>query len=619
MHIRSVRVSNYRSIDDSGVLTFEPGINLIVGANNVGKSSLLLCMHGRFTGEPHRSITVLPTRDEPVMPISKVEFEVAASGDEVRRLLLGHLHGQQFFPLPSDQAADPQAVLARILTAPEVPFRIIAQAPTSQGPNWGVPEYPATRLYPVYSLPSGQVRSLHFHVNPTEKAFTAFSSLDGAHDSGGTLGQLIVSKIYRFSAERMGLGVGAYGPGTELSGDARNLPEVLSALQPNPARFGEYSELVTQVLPTIQKVAVRPSPAGGSQSEIMIWQFDPTSRRDDLAIPLQQCGTGVGQVLAILYVAIASEQPRTIIIDEPGSFLHPGAARALIGILKEFRQHQYIIATHSPEIISELAGAPVTIVRWGDARSQFEQAKSTTGRTSSSLLNEIGARLSDVFGFDSVLWVEGQSDAQALKSLLEATGRPQRRIAILPIRDTGSFKRRKIAEVMAIYRTLSMGDALLPPAVAFMFDRDGRSDQEIEDARRESEGKVRFLPYRMIENFFLRADLIAQRFNEVGLEHRITTTPEQVADWIRANRRRFYPTTNLPELGSPASLGQIDGASLLEAMFQDLSSARLDYRKTRDTPRLAVLLQQMDPDASQRIIELIADVIEPASSVHEFR
>jgi predicted ATP-dependent endonuclease of OLD family len=39
VHIQSIRVGNFRSIEDSGLLTFERGFNLIVGANNVGKSS----------------------------------------------------------------------------------------------------------------------------------------------------------------------------------------------------------------------------------------------------------------------------------------------------------------------------------------------------------------------------------------------------------------------------------------------------------------------------------------------------------------------------------------------------------------------------------------------------
>lgn len=50
---------------------------------------------------------------------------------------------------------------------------------------------------------------------------------------------------------------------------------------------------------------------------------------------LAESDTGIGQVLAILYVVIMAKYNQVIIIDEPQSFLHPGAVRKLIEILKQ--------------------------------------------------------------------------------------------------------------------------------------------------------------------------------------------------------------------------------------------------------------------------------------------
>ena len=129
---------------------------------------------------------------------------------------------------------------------------------------------------------------------------------------------------------------------------------------------------------------------------------------------------GSDRYLAMLYVAKISEQPRTIIIDEPGSFLHPGASRALMGILKGFSQHQYIIATHSPEIIGELSDAPVSIIRWVDSQSVVEQFTRTTSKIAATSLTEIGARLSDLLGFDKVLWVRRSERRRPTGILLAA-------------------------------------------------------------------------------------------------------------------------------------------------------------------------------------------------------
>jgi energy-coupling factor transporter ATP-binding protein EcfA2 len=621
MHIQSVRIKNYRGFQDSETLNFSPGFNLIVGANNVGKSSLLNCLAGKFIGEPHKSIHVLPTRDEPNDPISQVDFTVVASGEETRRLLINKGSGQYYIPWPSDNAFSHEqatSVLQRILTAAAIPFRVSAQASVSQVPGgWFASEYPATGLYAPQLTGTGNYPMLRFDVNSQSRTIGQLTPAQAnvSHDIGAALAQTIVGKTYQFHAERLGLGVGAYGPNTELAPGAQNLPEVLSALQANPDRFRDYCDFVRQVFPEIQKVSVRPFAGGGSQSEILIWQVDPRYQRDDLAMPLTKCGSGVGQVLAILYVVKSFEQPRSIIIDEPGSFLHPGAARALIGILKGFSQHQYIIATHSPEIISELADAPISIVRWKDAKTSVEQAIHATRSVSAAALTEIGARLGDVFGFDRVIWVEGQSDADAVKALLDASGQRSRPTAILPVRDTGSFQRRKIGEILDIYRKLSMGDALLPPAVLFLFDREGRSERDIEDAVRESRGKVQFLERRMLENYLLTPVAIASLFNEVGAEHGITTTPEGVRDWIVANGTRFLAGNPQAEPFATEWLNRVDGAWLLNSLFQELSESKLEYRKTLHTPRLAVLLHGIDPDATTLIVNLVAMQSSPVTNL----
>jgi hypothetical protein len=615
MHIESVRIKNYRSILDSTALTFSPGFNLVVGANNVGKSSILLCLATRFTGEPHKSITTLQHRDEPLNPKSQVDITFVVTGGELRRLLGNLGAGDRYFPWPAglelknERAAE---VLDRLLNADAVHFQVSAFASAGSGIGWELSHYPATRLYKP-NVDGGQYPMLRFGLDPANRRLMPLEvnvGLTPVNDFGITVAQLVAQRIYRFSAERLSLGSTAYGASTELVPEARNLAEVLNILQGNPERFRDYCDLVREVFPSIQKVSLRPSPVNAQHAEIMIWQVDPALEREDLAMPLSQCGTGVGQVLAMLYVAKTSDQPRTIIIDEPGSFLHPGASRSLISILKRFSQHQYIIATHSPEIIAELSDAPVTVVRWEDSKSVIEQFPHTTGKIAEQALNEVGARLSDVFGFDKVLWVEGQSDALSLKALLTKMGKPQRRVAILPVHDTGSFKRRKIAEVLSIYRKLSMGDALLPPAVLFIFFRDGRSEKEMEDAKRQSAGKLRFLTRRMFENYLLNPAAISTLMNEDGVEHGIATATDAVAKWMNDNGGRFCSNKDASTPFTPLWIEHVDGASLLESLFSEMSTQKLFFQKTVHTPRLTELVHGIDPTETQKILDLVADVIQ---------
>jgi len=112
----------------------------------------------------------------------------------------------------------------------------------------------------------------------------------------------------------------------------------------------------------------------------------------------------------MLYVVVTAMRSQIIIIDEPHAFLHPGALRKLFEILsQEYSQHQYIITTNSPAAI--LAATPATVYVIG--RRQYE-ATVTRVRTDDSsdyatFLDSVGAHLSDVFGADSILWVEGRT------------------------------------------------------------------------------------------------------------------------------------------------------------------------------------------------------------------
>ena len=69
MYISRFQLLNYKSFRDSGVLEFQPGIHIIVGVNNSGKTALLEALTLSFKTSPHRSIETLPQRNS--TPIRK--------------------------------------------------------------------------------------------------------------------------------------------------------------------------------------------------------------------------------------------------------------------------------------------------------------------------------------------------------------------------------------------------------------------------------------------------------------------------------------------------------------------------------------------------------------------
>jgi ABC-type cobalamin/Fe3+-siderophores transport system ATPase subunit len=393
------------------------------------------------------------------------------------------------------------------------------------------------------------------------------------------------SRIYRFWAERFIVGESPFGNIPVLAPTARNLPEVLNVLDGNPARFQRLNTLLTEILPQVKHVSVRPSSPG--QVQIIVWPLDYSTEKDYLAIPLNECGSGIGQVLAILYVVLTSEHPQTIVVDEPQSFLHPGAVRKLIEVLKQFPDHQYIFATHSPTVIAASDPATITMVQTDEGSS----LRTINPRDSKDLriyLSEIGARLSDIFGADNIFWVEGQTEEECFPLILRNANWTLSGTVIVGIRQTGDLQGRDRKKVLEMYRKLSEARTLLPPAIAFVFDQECLTRQQKDDLSGMDPGHVHFLPRRMYENYLLDAAAVAAVMNSIEDFREPPITEEEVTRLFSQKRQQLLDdrgqdlryfcrgTDKVPD----DWVRRIDAAGLLRDVFQDLSGTRVSYDKT---------------------------------------
>jgi hypothetical protein len=111
--------------------------------------------------------------------------------------------------------------------------------------------------------------------------------------------------------------------------------------------------------------------------------------------------------------------------------------------------------------------------------------------------------------------VEGPSDAAVFIWLMQLIAAEDVGVAVRPVRATGDFESAEVDQAIAIYRSLSHVDALIPPALAFIFDREQRSEKSIQDAEKRKDATVRFLKRRMLENYFLDPRSIANVLSEL--------------------------------------------------------------------------------------------------------
>lgn len=460
MYISKFTVRNYKSFSETPELTFRPGFNFITGQNSSGKTALLEALSLAFFSVPHRSAITLPR--EGMMPeqTSEADFSITLSGEELKELLL--MGGAVNLHLPALEPNSDFAIAHHIdshlkliewfLSASSHTFGLGA-IKNPQGATWSIPSLPSYGCYPTPTRPGGNGPFVSFDLT-RDMRIQAVQSVNANwnNDVGYFVGTRAAASFYLFKAERFNVGRCNFGDREILLPDASNLPEVLNNLQGNPDRFELFNTLLKRVLPQVRRVSVLP--VGQQQVEIRVWTND--LGRVDLTRPLRECGTGVGQVLAILYVAINSPSSRVILIDEPQSFLHPGAARKLMQVLRDYPHHQYICATHSATIISSTDPETITITRLRDDRSEVEQVDPGEPASLQTCLAEVGARLSDVFGADQILWVEGRTEESCFPIILRAlAGKILMGTVIVGLNNTGELEGRDAERVVDIYSRLS--------------------------------------------------------------------------------------------------------------------------------------------------------------------
>lgn len=624
MYISQFRIGNYKSFDETAPLELKPGFNIITGQNNAGKTALTEALSLSFPGNPHRSLKTVPAPDIAPNRVSWVDIDFTVSRDELFELLLS---GSRTYLVATPASDDPIAQGAGFPNSAQGPtgfinaifgnetftFSLRQENQENQAGNLRARKIPSFGLYRVMPLPAGQPRSFFLFEVKGDRSLVHKGNTSSQDDAeiGAVVGQMLRSHIYRFSAERFNLGSHQFGQGTTLLPNAANLPEVLNALQANVSKFERLNQLVTEVLPQVRKVSVRPSPKGGNVVEALVWTIPPESERVDLARPLSECGTGIGQVLAILYVALTAVRPQIVIIDEPQSFLHPGAIRKLIEVLKMNSKHQFIIATHSPTVIASANPATISLLKFDSGESKIERIGVNETKAMAKFLNEIGARLSDVFGADSVLWVEGATEELCFPLMLEKiAGRSLMGTTLLGVRQVGDLEGRDAERVFDIYSRLSSGSSLLPPAIGFLFDAECRTMGQLDDLRRRSRNRVNFLPRRMLENYLLVPDAIAAVINGADSSRANPVTIGEVEQFIETKRGdpRYLCPAEQPKDGDWIS--RIDGAKVLKEMFASLTETRVAYQKTEHSVALAEWAIEHRPGLLKEVVDALVKLLD---------
>jgi hypothetical protein len=259
------------------------------------------------------------------------------------------------------------------------------------------------------------------------------------------------------------------------------------------------------------------------------------------------------------------------------------------------------------DVVGAAQPAKLHIVRFDGHQSVVESFEEAEIETKRLMLEEVGASLADVFSAERVIWVEGPTERECFNWIVaEELNGPIVGLSFVALRNTGDLEGKQSNAALDIYSALTQGGAIFPVTLWFSFDLERRSVAQREDLIRRCDGRAKFLPRRMIENYFLNPTAIVSVLNELG---EVDIKIEKLEELLRKHAPRHFPKGSVMEYGNAEFFINVDGANLLGDVFQEVSDARQSYRKIIDGLELLKQMLKKDRASIEELIHFVRGLL----------
>lgn len=383
MHISKIQVRNYRCFADA-TFTFRPGLNVIIGENNAGKSALFSAMRLVF--------------DSGMAGLSVHDFHYAAlQSEEPPNIVV-----TATIQVEADDSAEDKAAVASWLTRVEFPWEadlsFVYELPTKHHEpykklreTFGEGEESQKSAYAIEVMQDrgwfvakhyGGKLENRFSAEPDLRTHFRCQFLDALRSAETDLQSGSARLLQRMLRKVLDLGSeedARVEKQRDFRGESERLVDVLKGRLSTEPLF----EMAGEIWGAGQKA--KPDLFGRlTELEVLrsIWLFlDHSSHRH----PVSHNGLGynnllyVGLVLAGMDVGAASDEPRgfpLLLMEEPEAHLHPALQYRFLVFLREQlqsageggapRSRQVFLTTHSTHVTSAAGLDPLVCLYLGD-------------------------------------------------------------------------------------------------------------------------------------------------------------------------------------------------------------------------------------------------------------
>jgi len=231
---------------------------------------------------------------------------------------------------------------------------------------------------------------------------------------------------------------------------------------------------------------------------------DPEAELDVDQFLVQVNGAGIREALRLI-LDYELNRPNILLVEEPEIHLHPALETSMMRYLKAIGQDcQIFITTHSTNFLDTAEMRNVYLAsRNGSTTVQLINVE----EAEQSIPRELGIRLSSLFMFDRLVFVEGPTDEDVIRewASIFKINLAQASVGFVPMGGVRNF---------AHFATEATINFLSKRRVAmfFMLDRDEREEVEVQrlSAQLREKAKLIVLKKRELENYLLAPRAIAK-------------------------------------------------------------------------------------------------------------